>query len=70
MEITEERLMEVLGVEGGKEQEAADPAPEEVYTLVAGFEGSEPAEDPTRTVLSLDDAASKASVRASSLRCQ
>ncbi len=29
MEITEERLMEVLGVEGGKEQEAADPAPEE-----------------------------------------
>lgn len=40
----------------------ADPAPEEVYTLVAGFEGSEPAEDPTRTVLSLDDAASKASV--------
>ena len=29
MEITEERLMEVFGIEGGKEQEPAEPAPEE-----------------------------------------
>lgn len=33
-----------------------------VYTLVAGFAESEPSGDPTRTILSLDDAAAKATV--------
>ena len=40
MEITEQRLMEVFGLEGGKEQEPAEPAPEQE-------ERQEPEEDLT-----------------------
>ena len=42
MEITEQRLMEVFGIEGGNEQEPADPAPE---TTEDKMPSEEPAEE-------------------------
>ena len=49
MEITEQRLMEVFGLEGGKEQEPAEPAPEQE-------ERQEPEEDLTEGDQAADNA--------------
>ena len=48
MEITEQRLMEVFGVEGGKEQEPAEPAPEDNQV-------TEPEEEPAEVNESDDE---------------